>query len=143
MLGDRQVMFVMLMRGKAKMTAGLTCEGVAELTYGGPGRGRFPRGRGEASYRDDFLADMVEPNDLWRLAFIEVTADGITNFPVKFRKGVSLGENRHAERACGEPTLRRIFHHEDQFAHSHSLKAKSIDAMLFRTPRNVQLGKFR
>jgi hypothetical protein len=89
-----------------------------------PGPGRSPRDRGEASYRDDFLADMVEPNDLGRLPFVEMTADGITDFSMKFRNRVSFSENRKSERSCDEPALRCVFYHKNQLAHGHFSKMK-------------------
>ena len=92
---------------------------------GVPGPGRCPRDRGEASYRDDFFSNMVQPSDLGRLPFVEVTADGITDFPVKLGDRVSFSENGNAERPCGEPTLRRVFYHKNQLAHGHFSKVKN------------------
>jgi hypothetical protein len=63
MLRDCQVMFAMLARGETKVTAGLAGDGIAELAEG-LGEVASREIAGEASYRDDFLADMVEPNDL-------------------------------------------------------------------------------
>lgn len=100
------------MRAEAKMTAGLACDGIAEFC-GVSWRVRFPTDRGEASYRDDFLADMVKSYDFWSEAFIKVAADGITDFSVKLRDSVSFGKNRNAKRPCNEPALRRVFYHKD------------------------------
>lgn len=123
MLRDRQVMLSLLIRGQAKMTARLAGDGIAELVeYLGQVATREIAGK--ASYRDDFFADMVEPNDLGRLPFVEVTADGITDFPVKFRDRVSFSENGNAERPCDEPAFRRVFYHKDQLAHGHFSKVK-------------------
>jgi hypothetical protein len=62
---------------------------------------------GEASYCHDFLADMVETNDLGSLSFVEVAADGIPNLFMKLRLGVSFSENRGAEGSC-ESAFRRV-----------------------------------
>jgi hypothetical protein len=56
------MMLALLMRGEAKMAAGLACDGNSRAC-GVPEPIRFPADRGEASYRDDFLTDMVKLYD--------------------------------------------------------------------------------
>jgi len=103
-----------------------------------PGPDRCPIGRGEASYRDDFFANMVQPNDRGRLPFVEVTADGITDFSMKFRDSVSFSENGNAERSCNEPALRRVFYHKDQLAHGHLSKVKERTLSRYVIPDATQ-----
>ena len=103
-----------------------------------PGPGRCPRDRGKASYRDDFFANMVEPNDLGRLSFVEMTADGITDFSVKFRDRVRFSENGNVERPCDEPALRRVVYHKNQLAHGHFSKAKGQTLCGYGIPDSTQ-----
>lgn len=103
-----------------------------------PGPGRCPIDRGEASYRDDFFANMVQPNDLGRLPFIEMTADGITDFSMKFCDRVSFSKNGNAECPCDEPTLRCVFYHKNQLAHGHFSKVKERTLCRYVIPDATQ-----
>lgn len=68
---------------------------------------------------------MVEPNDLGKLSFIKVTADGITNFPAKFSKvSASAKIDAPSARAVNPPS-----------GASSTMKINSLIAILYRRNR--------
>jgi hypothetical protein len=64
-----------------------------------PERDRFPTDHREASYSDDFFADMVEENDLWSLPLLEVTTNRFSYPPWRFSQRVRFGKDGLSERA--------------------------------------------
>ena len=134
------MMLAVLVRREAKMATGLADDHVPKITK------RLSEiasatDRGEPSYGDDFLTDMVKTDDLRRLPFLEVTTDRITNLAGQLGERVCLCENGFSERACEEPTLRSLFDHEDQFTHRHPLimNERPVLHILVSSLRNVQI----
>ena len=114
MLGNREMVLTMLIGRQSKVTTGLT-------------GGRFRTDRGEASYGDNFLADMVQTDDLRRLPLLKVAANRFTDFPRQFSQGVRFCEDRLPECARNVPALRGLSHDKNQFTHGHLLSRSVMD----------------
>ena len=67
-------------------------------------RDRSRTNRGEASYGDHFLANVVKADDLRSLAFLKVTTNRLTDFPRQFSQCVRFREDGLPDRArCTRP----------------------------------------
>ena len=73
------------------------------------GLDRFLTDHGEASYGNNFLADMVKTDDFWALPFFEVTTYCVTNLARQLGNRVCFGKNRFSERARDEASLGSLF----------------------------------
>ena len=85
-------------------------------------RGHSPKGHGEASYGDNFLANMVQPDDFGRFPFSEVASYGVADFCVEFAERVGFGENRFAERTRREAAFGCFLHNKNQLIHENVLQ---------------------
>ena len=127
-------------RRSPEVATGLAGYRIPELAKRVSERDRFPTDRGEASYGNNFLADMVKTDDFRGLPFLKMTTHCITNLARQLRKRVCFGKNGFSEGARGEPSLRGLFDHENQFIHRRPLKmlGGSFCHIIFRPLGNVQ-----
>jgi hypothetical protein len=81
-------------------------------------RDQYRRDHAAASCRDHFIPHMVEADQLWRRARIEVAVDGITDAIVQLEHRLCLGENRLSDGMSRIAAFRRLFHDKNDLDHA-------------------------
>jgi hypothetical protein len=77
-----------------------------------------PKASAAASYGEDFLAYVVEPDDFGAPVLLKVATHRVADLSLKLGPIVRLSENGNAERTSHEPSVWRFLNEEYQFAHN-------------------------
>ena len=92
MLGNRKVVLAVLVGRQAKVAASLASDGVAALSKN-LSEITSRQIAGQASYGNNFLADVVKADNLWSLPLLEVTTNRIVNLTRQFGKSIRFGKD--------------------------------------------------